>query len=281
MARIAVITDSAADLERATADAAGVRVVPLDVRIGELGPAETAKLSMAEFWQVCATSETIPETAAPSPGAFRDAFLEARDEGHDGVLCVTMSSRLSATYQAACAGSDAAGRAIEVRVVDSGSVTVGQGMAVLTAARRARGASSLDEVEAAVADQLSRTVLYGALDGLEYLRRGGRIGSAQAVFGSLLSIKPVIQLRDGVVEGESRQRTRARSLRYLAEKFTALGPLERLAVVHAAASEADLDLLLGLLAPIPVEVPTTVSHLGPVIGAHTGPGTIGVAAVLA
>lgn len=279
MGRIAVVTDSAADLDAATADASGVRVVPLDVRLGSLGPDETARLSLAEFWQRCATSETIPETSAPSPGAFRDAFLEAKDNGHDGVLCVTISSKLSATYQSARAGADAVGDAIEVRVVDSRSATMGQGMAVLEAARRATAGEGLDKLEAALADQLGRTVIYGALDTLEHLRRGGRIGSAQAAFGSLLSIKPVIELRDGVVEGESRQRTRARSLRYLADKVARLGPLERLAVVHAAASAADLDLLLGLLAPIPTETAATVSFIGPVIGAHTGPGTIGVCAV--
>lgn len=273
-----VVTDSASDLEAPVASAAGVRVVPLDVRAGDLGPEETARLSLAEFWERCTSSAFLPETSAPSPGAFRDAFLKANDEGYAGVVCVTISSDLSATYQAACAGASAVEGQIEVAVVDSRSATMGEGMAVLEAARLASEGATLGEICDAVRDQLARTTIYGTLDTLDYLRRGGRIGAAQAAFGSLLSIKPVIELRDGVVVGESRQRTRARSLRYLAEKVAALGPLHRLAIVHAAAGKDDLALLLELLAPVQVAEETTVGYIGPVIGAHTGPGTIGACA---
>jgi len=111
------------------------------------------------------------------------------------------------------------------------------------------------------------------------LRRGGRIGSAQAFFGSLLSIKPIIDVRDGIVAGESRQRTRSRSLRYLADKIIEAGPLERLAVAHAAA--ADLDVFLEMLAPVHPARELVVTYIGAVIGAHTGPGTIGVCLELA
>ena len=116
--------------------------------------------------------------------------------------------------------------------------------------------------------------MLGALDTMENLRRGGRIGSAKALFGSLLSIKPIIEIRDGVVEAESRQRTRTRSLEYLADKVTQAGPLEGLAVAHAAAP--DLDVFLEMLAGTFPPEDIIVSYIGPVIGTHAGPGCIGV-----
>ncbi len=116
---------------------------------------------------------------------------------------------------------------------------------------------------------------FGTLENLESLRRGGRIGGAQAFVGTLLSIKPVIEVRDGRVEGESRQRTRARSLSYLAAKIREAGPLKRLAVVHAGAD--DVGDLISLIGNIPVDEPLTISIMGPVIGAHTGIGTIAIA----
>jgi DegV family protein with EDD domain len=159
-----------------------------------------------------------------------------------------------------------------VRVIDSLSVTMGEGLAVLAGAEAAEQGASLDEVEEQVRSVAGRVRVYGVLDTLENLRRGGRIGGAQALLGSLLAVKPVIEVRDGVVEPESRQRTRSRSLRYLAEKVAAAGPLERLAVVHAAA--ADVSEFVDMVSPL-VQSEVTVTHIGPVIGAHAGPGSIG------
>lgn len=278
MSRITIVTDNASDIGT-PAPGIAIRTVPLDIRLGSLGPNETAGLSLEEFWHLCATSAAMPETSAPSPGAFEHAFLEAGDNGASGVVCITLSSKLSATYQAARAGASAVEGKVDVAVVDSRSVTMGEGMAVLEAARIAAAGASITEICDAVRSQLARTTVFGTLDTLEYLRRGGRIGAAQAAFGSLLSIKPVIEVREGVVIGESKQRTRSRSLRYLAERARRLGPLRRLAVVHAAASEDDLALLLDLLAPLELAEPPTVGYLGPVIGAHSGPGTVGICAV--
>jgi DegV family protein with EDD domain len=280
VSRIAIVTDSASDIGTLALEA-GVRVVPLDVRLGSRSPAEISQLSLEEFWHLCVESTEMPETSAPSPGAFENAFLKAKDDGADGVVCVTLSSRLSATYQAACAGAAAVEKTIAVFVIDSRTVTMGEGMAVLEAARLADKGADMSTIREEVQAQLDKTLVFGALDTLDYLRRGGRIGAAQAMFGSLLSIKPVIEVKDGIVVGTSKQRTRARSLRYLAELAGRLGPLRRLAIVHAAASEDDLALLLELLKPLELEDPPTVGYLGPVIGAHSGPGTIGICALRA
>jgi DegV family protein with EDD domain len=147
-----------------------------------------------------------------------------------------------------------------------------EGLLALDAAERAREVLDLDALCDAVSAQIATLQAFGALDTLEYLRRGGRIGSAQAFFGSLFSVKPVITMRNGVIEGESRQRTRARSLRYLADKVAAALPIRKLAVTHADAE--DIDAFLAMLEPIFPAEKTVTTYIGPVVGAHFGPGTI-------
>ena len=274
MPGIRVVTDSAGDLPAELVDEHGIVIVPLDVRLGEWGPDEMRLIEPAEFWRRCATTSELPETSAPSPGAFAAAYLAAADEGATGVVCVTLSADLSATYQAARAGAEEVRDRIDVRVVDSRFVTMGEGFVVLEAARAAEAGESLDAVEAATRAVIGSVRVMGTLDTMENLRKGGRIGSAQAVLGSLLSIKPVIEVRDGVVEAESRQRTRARSLDYLVGVIKGLGKLDGLAVAHAAAP--DVEGFLDKVGEIYPRDEILVSYIGPVIGTHAGPGTIGI-----
>jgi DegV family protein with EDD domain len=274
MATIRVVTDSAADLDPSVAKEQGIAIVDLDVRLGGIGPEVTRTWTPEQFWRECAKSPKLPETSAPSPGAFVEAFQAALADGCDGVVCITISSKLSATYQAACAGAGEVADRIDVRVVDSLSVTMGEGLLALEAAKAANSGVGLEAIVEAANHGVERVRVYGALDTLDNLRKGGRIGSAQAIFGSLLAIKPVIEVRDGVVEAESRQRTRTRSLEYLAEKVTSAGDVEQLAVVHAAAG--DVDVLLDMLAKRFPREQILVSYIGPVIGTHSGAGGIGV-----
>jgi DegV family protein with EDD domain len=196
-------------------------------------------------------------------------------EGADGVVCVNLSSKLSATIEAARQGAKAVQGSVPVRVVDSLSVTLGLGLVTIEAAERARKGADLDEVAAAAERAAGRLKVYGAIDTLENLKKGGRIGGAQALVGSLLSIKPVIQVTNGVVEEESKQRTRARALRYLAGKLREAGPVDRVAACGADAP--DMDEFLTLLEGVPTVETMLVGEIGPVIGTHTGPGTVGVA----
>ena len=145
---------------------------------------------------------------------------------------------------------------------------------VLTATELAAEGHGLDEIATALEDVRSRTHVYGVVDSLDFLKRGGRIGGAQALLGSLLSIKPVIDVRDGVVEVESKQRTRSRALDYLAGKALEAGRLDGLAMASGVAPDADE--LVSKLAGADCRGELVVSDLGPVIGAHAGPGTIGV-----
>ncbi|HUI02412.1 MAG TPA: DegV family protein [Acidimicrobiales bacterium] len=274
MASIQVVTDSACDLTPATTAEHDIIVVPLTIRFGAEELVDVVELSVKEFWDRVVTGPDMPATAAPSPGAFQEAFERAASAGHDGVLCLTLSSGLSATYQAARTAAEAVASTVPVRVIDTQSVTMGQGLLALAAADMAARGDGLDAVAVAIDAMRARTHVYGVLGGLDYLKRGGRIGGAAHLVGSLLSIKPVVEVRDGKVEVESKQRTRARSLQYLANKALEAGPIERLAVANGAAP--DIDVVLELVRQADPAVPLVVGDLGPVVGSPTGPATVGV-----
>jgi DegV family protein with EDD domain len=273
MPRIHVVTDSGCDLSREAISEHDVTIVPLTIRFGS---EELADITAEEFWRRCRTTSVLPETSAPAPGAFTAAFHGAAEAGAEGVVCVNLSSRLSATIQSAQAAAKESD--VPVRIVDSLSVSLGQGLMVLAAARLAEEGKSLDQVAEAIEEVVPRTRVFGVFDSLENLKKGGRIGGAQALLGSMLSIKPVIQVVDGVVEEESKQRTRSRSLRYLAEKIATAaksGQIEQLGVMNGDAS--DIDEFIEMLSSSVPRDRMLVSLIGPVIGTHAGPGVVGCA----
>ena len=271
MAGIKVVTDSMSDIPSDLLAAFDIDVVPLVVR---LGSEDLTRATPEEFWRRVRATGAIAKTAAPSPGAFTQAFRRAHDEGFSGVCCVTLSSSLSGTFQAASSGANEAKGDITVRVIDSRLGTMAEGLLVLDAAERARETNDLGVLCDAASAEIANLEVFGTVDSLEYLHRGGRIGSAQAFIGSLFSIKPIVGLRNGVIEGESRQRTRAKSFRYLADRVAAALPIRKLAIVHADAE--DVDAFLVLLEPIFPREKIITAYMGPVAGAHLGPGTIAV-----
>jgi len=274
MAAIRIVTDSAADLPASLTQEHDIRIVPLDVRLGQWGPEEMRLIEPSEFWRRCAMTDALPETSAPSPGAFAESFAQAADDGCGGVVCLTLSSELSSTYQAACAGAEEVRGRIDVRVVDTRTVTLGQAMVVLEASQVGTATNELDAAEAAASAVVPNIRVFGALDTMDNVRKGGRIGAAKALMGSLLSIKPIVEIRDGVAVEESKQRTRAGSLDYLVNKLKNAGPLAGLAVAHAAAP--DLEAFLDRLEGIYPREEILVNYIGPVIGTHAGPRCVGV-----
>ena len=207
MAGVRIVTDSSCDLPADLADVQGITIVPLSIRFGSEELVDRRDLTSAQFWERCAASPVLPETAAPAPGLFAEAYRAALDGGADGVVCINISSKLSATIQSAQAAANDLPDG-SVRVVDSRSVTMGLGMIVLEAAKAAADGASMDDVISVANRASGKNRVLGSLDTLENLKKGGRVGGAQALIGSLLSIKPLISVQ-GVVEEAGRARTRS------------------------------------------------------------------------
>jgi DegV family protein with EDD domain len=272
---IRVVTDSACDLPADLASERGIEIVPLTIRFGDAEFVDRRDLTKSEFWARCASSPTLPETAAPPPGAFRDAYLQVAKEGADGVVCVNISSRLSATIQSAQAAVSDVESDIPVRVIDSLNASMGQGLVALAAADAAIQGADLETVADTATKVAASMKLVATLGTLENLKKGGRIGGAQAFLGSVLSIKPVIEVADGVVEEESKHRTRARSLRHVVDRVAEAGPIEKIAVLQAEAPDVE-EFVAMVCAVVPKERMIR-GDVGPVIGTHAGPGAIGCA----
>jgi DegV family protein with EDD domain len=278
-ATVHVVTDSSCDLPPDIADDLGISIVPLTIRFGDEEFVDREELSTAEFWTRCVNSDTLPETAAPAPGQFEQTYRTAAANGATSVIVISLSSALSATMQsaqlAARAVTDDDSIDLDVRVIDSRTLTMGLGTIVLACARAARDGAGIEEVEALAHDLVERTRVFGALDTLENLKKGGRIGNAKALLATALSIKPIIEVTGGVVEQAGKQRTRSKALAHLVEKVQSYGGnMENLAVLHADCS--DVDLFVEMLAPYHAG-DIVVGEIGPVIGTHGGRGTIGVA----
>lgn len=216
----------------------------------------------------------MPQTAAPAPGQFAEAFRKLVAEGATGILVICLSKELSATMQSAETGAKEPGVTVPVRIIDSRSASIGEGITVIAVAKLAAAGKSMDELEAAANNYAGRTKVFGALDTLENLKKGGRISGTKAFFASALSIKPIIEVREGKIQEGGKERTRGKALAFLIEKVKSAGEITDLAVLHAQCS--DIDSFVGQLRSI-YSGEILVSDIGAVIGSHTGIGTIGVA----
>ncbi len=274
MAKIRVVTDSACDLPDDMAAQLGIVVVPLSIRFGDQEFTDRKDLSPSEFWAKCKESKVLPETAAPSPGAFQQVYESAKADGCDGVIVVTLSSLLSATNQAATLAGTSVASEIPVRVIDTKAVSLAQGLIAIELATSAATGATLDDLAALAEDLASRVGVIGTLDTLEHLIKGGRVGGAKALLGSVLSIKPLLELRDGVVAEAGRQRTRAKALATCVTIAEAAAPLRRVALVHGSA--ADVGVVEAALENIKTEFPLVVAEMGSVVGTHGGPGIVAI-----
>jgi DegV family protein with EDD domain len=281
MGHVAIVTDSTADLMPEAAAAAGVRVVPLFVRFGAEEFQVGVNLTTEQFWErMTAPDAPFPTTAAPSPGTFRETFEACFAEGAEAIVCPTIGSKLSATFQSATLAAQALPDR-EVHVIDTASTSMSTGIPALMAAEMAADGVPAARIAATVHDRLRDVDLYVAVDTLEYLKKGGRLSATRAAVGTVLSFKPIVTVRDGLVVMAENPRTRTKARERIVELVTAQ-PLERLAIIHTPTStreevEAFRD---ALVARVPGGIdPARVSIglLGASTGPHLGPGLMGAA----
>ena len=275
---VRIVTDSSCDLPQAMADALGIRIVPLSVRFGDTEYIDRTTITATEFWSKCAASATLPETAAPSPGSFEENFRSLAAEGATAIVVVALSSDLSATMQSAELAARAVAPGIDVRIVDSRNASMGLGLTVLACAELAKTGASADEVVARAQSVIPRTRVFAALDTLDNLKKGGRIGGAKAMLATVMSIKPLISITNGLVEEAGKQRTRSKALAHLVDILRSQQvPIERLSILNAQC--ADIDAFVAMVKEV-YAGEIIVGDIGAVIGTHAGQGTIGIVFLL-
>ena len=275
---IKIVSDSTCSLPPDIIQQFDIRVVPLNVHFGE-GRVfqEGIDLTNDEFYAMLAEAPELPTTSQPSPGRFREVFAELTAAGHD-VLCILISSKLSGTYQAALDASRLLPGA-NILIVDSYFVAAALGLMVVTAAEMATEGCSMDEIVARVEQMRRDMKLYFVVDTLEYMQRGGRIGAAAAFLGTLLKVKPILTLDEGIVKPLDMVRSKRKAIqRVLAELEARVSPGQP---VQAIVMHAQVP---GEVSELEAEVRRCFNcqriifgEVGPVIGTHTGPGVLGAA----
>ncbi|MCL5047714.1 MAG: DegV family protein [Firmicutes bacterium] len=268
---IKIITDTAADIPPEILSEKNIVAVPLGVYFYK-NNTEMSIDSVEEFWKTMAADTFLPKTSAPSPGSFAESFATAQSEGYEGVICITLASELSGTYEAALVGAQEV-KNFPIEVIDSKSVTLGEGLLVLFASELANNGLSFQEIVDATCKKREKIKILALLDTLEYLKLGGRIGALSSMIGTLLSVKPIIEIKFGALSTVSKQRTRSRGIDFLTDLLKTYTNLEKVAVVHSMAPDIDsiTESVTGILGTEDV----LTSYIGPIVGTYSGPGTIG------
>ena len=272
MPNVAIVTDSVADLPLRLAEEFGITVVPLVVRFGTDLYRDGLDLSPDQFYAKLKISKVLPATSVPPPAAFADAYDKLAENANE-IVVISLTSKLSATYQVALEAVGLMKKRCRVEVIDSRWAVMAQGFIALAAARAAQSGASLDEVLDVVHHTIQRVDMRAAFDTLEYLERGGRVGKAQAFLSSLLKVNPIIGLRNGEVYPVARERSRAKAVNHLYNFVIDFSNVEGVAVEYATDSDEAIRLVEKLHSKYP-QIPIYLSRTSPVIGTHTGPGLI-------
>ncbi|ARZ70164.1 DegV family protein [Streptomyces sp. HU2014] len=272
---VAVVTDSTAYLPQQAMRRHGITAVPLTVVLGDEALEEGTEISARCVAQALQKRRPVT-TSRPAPEVFAATYRAAAEAGAEGIVSLHLSSEFSGTYDAAVLAAREA--PVPVRVVDTGMVAMALGFCALAAAETVEAGGTLDEAVAAAEKRAQGTAAFFYVDTLDYLRRGGRIGAAQALLGSALAVKPLLQLDGGRIELREKVRTASKAIARLEEiavERAAAAPVD-IAVHHLAAPERAALLAERLRERVPGLVELHVSEVGAVIGAHTGPGLLGV-----
>jgi DegV family protein with EDD domain len=272
---VKIVTDSVADIPPDIIRELDITVIPVLLRFGEEIYRDGIDITNDQFYERLATSDVMPTTSVPSLDLFARTYARLAEETNE-ILVIMLSSKLSGLYNAARQSADLIEGNCRIEVVDSGCAVMSQGFVVIKAARAALDGATLDEILEIIRQNLPRVEMRAAFDTLEYLKRGGRIGRAQAFMGSMLRVNPIITLKDGVVEPAGRARSRSKSIDQLYEFAASYSHIEELAVEGAACPE-DVERMVERLSAIFPKERIIRTRTTPVIGTHTGPGLLLVA----
>ena len=274
---VRIVTDSTSDLPRDVVEELGITVVPLNVHFDMDTYRDGVDIDAEEFYKRLITSSTLPKTSAPAPGVFIDSYRKLAGET-EAIVSIHISSKLSGTYESAQAAQrDLAGEC-KIEVINSESVSMGLGLLAITAAKAAKAGATAEEIVKFVRESIPRVHLVGALDTLEFLAKGGRVGKASAWIGSLLSIKPLISVSDGEVVPLDRVRTRSKSLERFHQLLKEHLPAKELGVMYSTDLE-EAEKLVDHLKELFPQQPVYLARFGPVLGTYMGPGCLAAATI--
>lgn len=274
MGRIKIVTDSTADLTPALINEWGITVIPLKVLFGDKVYQEGIDLTTKEFYEKLATATKLPSTSQPSPGEFENLYRELTEDG-SSVISIHISASMSGTIQSAMiARNNLPDR--DITVIDSRVVSMALGLVVLAAARAVREGKSKEEVIARIHNVMEKVTTYFVVDSLENLQKGGRIGKAAALVGTVLNIKPILTISEGVIAPFEKIRGKGKALERIAElarEYSQHHKTMHCALVHGNTLEEAVKFHQKLLSSIN-NCEFVICEIGAVVGTHAGPGTI-------
>ena len=273
---VRIVTDSTSDIDGDTARSLGITVIPQNVHFGTRSFEDNVTVTPDEFYRMLAIAPQLPTTSQASPGRFKLAYDELGRDA-DGIVSIHVSSKLSGTCNSARQGASETSTDCPIEVIDSGQASMGLGLAVMAAAKLAMRGASQSEVVAAALDTVGRAQCVCLFETLEYLQRGGRIGKAQALVGSILKIKPMIIVRDGEVHPLGKARTFPKALAQMKEAVRGFAPIDSLAVMHSTTPELASEVAHDLRDMLPQGHEPYVARFGPALGVYAGPGALGIA----
>jgi DegV family protein with EDD domain len=272
---VKIVTDSCADIPPQLAKELGITVVPVYLRFGEEVFRDVVDMGQDEFYSRLMHGPIHPNTTAPAPQDFIDVYRELGGKA-DGILSIHVSSKLSGTYNSALLGKKAVGNICPIEIIDSEVVTMGLGQLVIEANKMAKSGMSLQQIAKEVRQMIPTIRVLGLLDTLKYLALGGRIGKVQALLGSVLNIKPMLTVKEGVLEPTGRVRSRAKGIDVLVDYVKNTPEIQDLAVIYNTTLEEAKSLAKRLEA-IWAKGKIQLARLGPALGVHTGPGILFIA----
>jgi DegV family protein with EDD domain len=271
---IKIVTDSTADLPAALTDELGITVVPEYLRFGDEVYRDRVDISEDEFYQRL-DGPVYPKTAQPTPQDFADVYKKLSSEA-DGIISIHLSSKLSGTYNSAVLGKQSMGNEYPIETVDSQTVSIALGLVVVQAAKMARSGMGIPQIVEELGQTIANVHMLILFDTLKYLAKGGRIGKAKALLGSVLSVKPILATRDGELVPSGQVRTRAKGMDHLVDFVKNAREIQELAILHNTTPDEALALAERTSAIFPKERIIS-ARVGPALGVHSGPGVLAIA----